>query len=133
MTSFLRRWARGPQTPPDQVPEEPSALITPAVTEGTGGADEKQPSIMAIARSLTWPQDVPEREFFRAIREQLAGRPRAKVAVLGGASAAPVAEVLRRRYPRLRLVWVDSSLDPSAVHVALAQANPYNLIIDVAE
>jgi capsular polysaccharide biosynthesis protein len=88
------------------------------------------PKLMRLAARLDWPED---QEFFRVLAAKVSARPRGKVAIIGGASAPRVAEQLRSRFPRLRLLVIDPRMEPSEAHVALSARNPIHLLVDLAE
>lgn len=92
-----------------------------------------RPDLIAAAIRARWPHKAPETEILQALAEELLPRPRAKVVLIGGTSVSVMAQVLRQVYPELRLLVIDPAASKSQVHVALCVANPYNLIVDLAD
>ena len=84
-------------------------------------------------QQLDWPGEPPRKRFLPMLRKVLDGRPDARVVVVGGAQLDTWAELIRRAWPGVDPVLVHHDDDPSEVHVRLALAGPFDLVLQAAD
>ena len=85
------------------------------------------------AQQLDWPGEPPRKRFLPMLRKVLDDRPDARVVVVGGAELETWAELIRRAWPGVDPVLVRHDDDPSEVHVRLALAGPFDLVLHAAD
>jgi len=86
-----------------------------------------------VVQQLTWPGEPPRQRFMPMLRRVLDEQPEARVALVAGPQLETWAELFARAWPRVEPVLVRHDDDPSATHVRLALAGPFDLVLQAAD
>ncbi len=87
------------------------------------------PTLAAAARAAGWRSNRAGRAFLADLDALLARRPRGRVAVLGEDVSGGVHRVVRRAYPRARVLRFDPSLGAAERHVRLAAHGRFDVVV----
>lgn len=88
---------------------------------------------MEHAERLSWPGEPPRKRFMPMLRSAVENHPGVRVLVLGGAQLDTWAELFARAWPSVVPVLAHVDDDPSDLHVRLALAGPFDVVLQAAD
>lgn len=97
------------------------------------GPEEGSPTPLEHALQLTWAVEPPRKRFMPMLRRALDDRPEARVAVVAGAQLRTWAELFSRAWPEIDPLLVSVADEESDVHVRLALAGPFDVVLHAAD
>jgi capsular polysaccharide biosynthesis protein len=91
------------------------------------------PTPYELAQGIDWPGEPPRKRFLPLLRRALDDQPDARVVVVAGPQLSAWADLLARAWPTVDPVLVHHDDDPSEVHVRLALAGPFDVVLQAAD
>jgi capsular polysaccharide biosynthesis protein len=88
---------------------------------------------MVRAEQLSWPGEAPRKRFMPMLRQALEVDPAPRVAVVAGAQLATWSELIAQAWPAIEPVLAHADDDPSELHVRLALAGPFDVVLQAAD
>lgn len=89
-----------------------------------------QHPLLEAARRSDWAVREPEWEMLADVERELSRRPRARIALLIGNRASPLGPTIAEAFPQAELHRFGFLSAPAELHVDLAAAGPFDMIID---
>jgi capsular polysaccharide biosynthesis protein len=111
----------------------PSPLDRLTRRRSTGASDPADLTPMARAERLGWPGQPPRKRFMPMLRQALEVQPEPRVVVVAGAELSTWSELFSQAWPSLDPVLVHADDDASGVHVRLALAGPFDVVLQAAD
>lgn len=88
---------------------------------------------MEHAEQLSWVGEPPRKRFMPMLRRALEETPDAQVVIVAGPQLDTWAELFARAWPAVRPLLVHEDEDPSAAHVRMALAGPFDVVLQAAD
>jgi capsular polysaccharide biosynthesis protein len=112
------------------------ADATPAPTEAVEERAWAPPTardLLTLADEGAWSVNRPHYEALQLVLQAVSRRPGGRVVVTGAADVEAWSSVLERAWPDLTVHRVHVDDEPSAVHVRLTVAGPFDVVVDASD
>jgi capsular polysaccharide biosynthesis protein len=112
----------------DRLVPSPLERLARRRAAGRHGAD-----LLQLVEQLTWAGEAPRKRFLPVLQQALEEAPEQRVVVAAGPQLDTWAELIAQAWPSLDPVLVGTDEDPSALHVRLALAGPFDVVLQAAD